>query len=61
MKSPAKFVREVKNEGAKVSWPTKKEVWIACLMVVVITAFFALFFFVVDWAISSAVAALLKF
>jgi len=61
MKSPAKFVREVKQEGSKVSWPTKKEVWVACLMVIVITAFMSLFFFIVDWLISTGVAALLKF
>jgi preprotein translocase subunit SecE len=59
MKSPAKFVREVKNEGAKVSWPTKREVWVACLMVLIITAFMAIFFFFADWAISSAVKAIL--
>jgi preprotein translocase subunit SecE len=59
MKSPAKFVREVKSEGAKVSWPTKREVWIACLMVIIITIFFSIFFFFTDWIISSAVKAIL--
>jgi preprotein translocase subunit SecE len=59
MKSPAKFVREVKQEGAKVSWPAKKEVWVACLMIVIITTFMAIFFFFTDWAISSAVKAIL--
>ena len=59
MKSPAKFVREVKNEGSKVSWPTKREVWVACLMVIVITAFMSVFFFAVDWVISTGVKALL--
>ncbi len=59
MKSPAKFVREVKNEGSKVTWPTKREVWIACLMVLIVTAFMSVFFFFTDWVVSSGVGSLL--
>ena len=59
MKSPAKFVREVKSEGSKVTWPTKKEVWIGCLLVLIITAFMSVFFFASDWVILSGVSALL--
>lgn len=60
MKSPAKFVREVKSEGAKVTWPTKREVWVACLMVVIVAAIMSVFFFLTDWVVSSGVSALLK-
>jgi preprotein translocase subunit SecE len=60
MKSPAKFVREVKSEGSKVTWPKKREVWVACLMVVIVTAIMSVFFFATDWVVSSGVGALLK-
>lgn len=59
MKSPAKFVREVKTEGSKVTWPGKREVWVACLMVLIVTAFMSIFFFFTDWVVSSGVSALL--
>ena len=33
MKNPAQFVNEVRNEAAKVVWPTRKEAGITTLMV----------------------------
>lgn len=49
--NPAKFLREVRNESAKVSWPTRKEVVASTIMVMIMAALFSLFFFVVDWTI----------
>ncbi|MGE3714887.1 MAG: preprotein translocase subunit SecE, partial [Alphaproteobacteria bacterium] len=27
--NPAKFIREVRSETSKVTWPTRKETWIS--------------------------------
>ena len=57
MANPAKFVREVKSENAKVVYPTRKETGMATLTVFVITVIAMLFFLLVDnlagWAISA--------
>ncbi|MEQ8167043.1 MAG: preprotein translocase subunit SecE [Alphaproteobacteria bacterium] len=57
--SPAKFVREVRQEGSKVTWPTRKETAVTTGMVMVMTLITALFFLLVDQLISVGVGALL--
>ena len=42
------FLRQVKQEVKKVSWPTKKEVMHTSSMVIVLVALAATFFFFVD-------------
>lgn len=42
------FFEQVKQEVAKVVWPTKKETISAAIMIGVFSVLFALFFFVVD-------------
>jgi preprotein translocase subunit SecE len=46
--SPLQFLRQVKQEVKKVTWPTKKEVMQSLFMVLVLVAIAAAFFFVVD-------------
>ena len=46
--SPLQFLRQVKQEVKKVTWPKKKEVNQTLVMVIVIVAIAATFFFVVD-------------
>ena len=46
--SPIQFFRQVKQEVKKVTWPTRKEVLQTSLMVVVIVAIAATFFYFVD-------------
>ncbi len=46
--SPAQFVREVRQEMARVTWPTRKETAITTAMVMAMTVLAALFFFLVD-------------
>ena len=46
--SPAQFVREVRQEMARVTWPTRKETAITTGMVLAMTVLAALFFFLVD-------------
>jgi len=53
--SPADFIRQVRQEIAKVTWPTRKETLVTSAMVVVMSFAAALFFFIVDWFISHGV------
>lgn len=46
--SPLQFLRQVKQEAKKVTWPTKKEVIPSCQMVIVLVVVAAVFFFIVD-------------
>jgi len=46
--SPAPFVREVRQEAAKVTWPTRRETTISTVMVFVFCIIAALFFLLVD-------------
>jgi preprotein translocase subunit SecE len=55
MKNPAKFMREVRQEAGRVSWPTRRETMISTIMVVVMVIIAALFFLVVDNVISWAI------
>ena len=49
---PIKFLREVKQEGNKIVWPTRKETLITTAMVFVMVVIFSLFFLLVDNIIS---------
>ena len=53
--SPAQFVREVRQEMAKVTWPTRKELVVTTASVFAMAIAAALFFFVVDQIIAVAV------
>jgi preprotein translocase subunit SecE len=45
---PVKFVREVRTEVAKVTWPSRKETLVTTGLVFAMAALAAVFFFVVD-------------
>jgi preprotein translocase subunit SecE len=53
--SPFQFIQEVRQEVAKVTWPTWKEVWVTSVMVLLMVALAAAFFTLADLAIGSAV------
>jgi len=53
--SPAQFVQQVRQEAAKVTWPTRKETMVSTLMVLLMVAFAAMFFFMVDQVLSFGV------
>ena len=55
--TPGEFIRQVRAETAKVSWPTRRETVTTAVMVVIMTAMLAIFFFAVD----SGFGALVKF
>lgn len=50
--NPAQFVRQVRQEASKVTWPTRKETWIATLMVFIMVSIMAVFFLAVDGIIA---------
>ena len=50
--SPAQFVREVRQELAKVTWPTRKELVTTTAMVFAMAILAALFFFAADQVIA---------
>ena len=56
--SPIQFLRQVKQEVKKVTWPAKKEVTRATIMVLTIVAIASVFFFCVDWFFGSIVRAI---
>ena len=46
--NPAQFVREVRQEASKVTWPTRRETGISTAMVFVFCIIAAIFFLLVD-------------
>ena len=59
--SPGEFIRQVRNETAKVHWPTRKETVSTAIMVLIMTTILAIFFFGVDAVFSTLVRFLLGF
>ena len=45
---PAQYVREVRQEVAKVTWPSRKETLVTTGLVLALSAVAAVFFLVVD-------------
>ena len=56
--APAKFVRDVRAEAAKVTWPSRRETGMTTLLVVVMAVLTAVFFLAVDYVIGFGVRAL---
>jgi preprotein translocase subunit SecE len=46
--SPVKFLQEVRAEGQKVTWPTRRETAITTIMVCIMTGVSAIFFLFSD-------------
>ena len=59
--SPGEFVRQVRQETAKVTWPTRRETMVTTVMVLIMTSLLALFFMGVDQALGRPVQFLLSF
>lgn len=47
--SPIQFLREVRQEVGKVTWPTRKETGVTTAMVFVFVSVMSLFFVLADW------------
>ena len=46
--NPAQFVRHVRQEMQKVTWPEKKDTFISSAIVITLVILFSLFFLVTD-------------
>jgi preprotein translocase subunit SecE len=57
--SPGEFIRQVRAETAKVTWPSRAETIRTAIMVLIMTTLLALFFFGVDSIFRSIVQFLL--
>jgi len=59
--SPQEFITQVRQETSKVTWPTRKETGVTTVMVFVMVAVMAIFFFFVDQIIAFGVKLILGF
>ena len=48
IKEAWKFVKQVIQEGHRVTWPTRRDVVVTSIMVFVLSVIFSIFFFFVD-------------
>lgn len=46
--TPGEFIRQVRQEASKITWPTGRETMVTTVMVVIMTTLLALFFFGTD-------------
>lgn len=58
--NPLKYLQEVRQEVNKVTWPTRNEVLISTLMVLVLVALASIFFLAADQVISWLVQLMLS-
>ena len=58
--NPLTFLQQVRAETAKVTWPTRREVGVSTLMVLVLTSLTAVFFFLVDLLIRNGLGMILN-
>ncbi len=58
--SPALFARQVRQEFAKITWPTRKETVITTVMVMIISVIAAIFFLAADSVMSKLVDWILR-
>lgn len=59
--NPIHFLKQVKQEVKKVSWPTRKETSQTLVMVLIIVALASTFFFFVDQILGWAVRGIISF
>jgi preprotein translocase subunit SecE len=58
--NPGEFIRQVRAETARVTWPTSRETVVTTIMVMIMTTVLSLFFFGVDsffsWIVKSVLS-----
>ena len=59
--NPGQYIRETRREVSKVTWPSRKETTVSTGMVFLMVFVAALFFFLVDQVLSTAVKLILTF
>ena len=59
--SPAEFIRQVRYEVSKVSWPSRKETGQMTGFVFLMLFIASMFFFTADWILASVMRWILSF
>jgi preprotein translocase subunit SecE len=59
--NPVEFVQEVRQEVSKVTWPSRKEVWVTTLAVLIMVTLASLFFLLADQTLGWLVSLVLGF
>ena len=54
--SPGLFVRQVRQEMSKVSWPSRRETLISVALVFILSVILGLYFLIVDKILAAGVA-----
>jgi preprotein translocase subunit SecE len=54
--TPLEFLRQVRQEVGRVSWPTRKETTVTTAMVFIMVIVASIFFFLVDEVLARAVS-----
>ena len=57
--SPVEFVQQVREEARKISWPSRKEVMISTVMVMIMVTMASIFFLVEDFILKQGIDKLL--
>jgi preprotein translocase subunit SecE len=58
--NPVTFLQQVRQEVSKVTWPTRNEVLVSTIMVLILVALASVFFLVADQVISWLVQLMLS-
>ncbi len=59
--TPTQFVRQVRQEISRITWPSRRDVITATITVLVMVFIAAVFFMLVDWVLSNLVQMVLGF
>ena len=57
--NPVEFAKQVREEARKIAWPSRKEVMISTIMVMIMVTMAAIFFLVVDFILKQGIDKLL--
>jgi preprotein translocase subunit SecE len=57
--NPVEFIREVKRETSKVTWPSRREAMVTTVMVFIMAVIMAVFFLLVDQVLAFGVKSIL--
>ncbi|MEI4471328.1 preprotein translocase subunit SecE [Frigidibacter sp. MR17.24] len=60
MANPFQFIQQVRTEVGKIAWPTRREVGLTTVMVLVMATLASVFFFLVDLAIRTGLTQVLS-
>jgi preprotein translocase subunit SecE len=58
--NPFEFIQQVRQETAKVTWPSRRETIITTVMVLIMVTLASLFFFIADQVLGGVVSLLLN-